>query len=424
MNQMAYHDSPPLVHQPNNNDDDQYYADSFSIMSKGVYNDSEKGLMLDALSVGTRYNLKLLTAQSQTWATHQSIRNYFAATEADDADKSCYTTLNRTTIEQIVDKCVTEQPLAKGAMREQYKKSFSKDRRFMQRGAGWMCAQQRFAVAVETLGLYYRKHQLQQSEWRLPDFLLLQDDDTYYNMVRIHDFLSNKNPSIPLAEAPCLIRHAQQGSFSFPWGGKRVHSFPSLGLLVGALARYMKQTSLYILLFLSTGYGFILSKGAIENLIRPIYCNNTTNEFNGDFQQNVCSRLEDDILGERQHFRNGMSVSDLMGAQVRNNLFTQFTQDNDNWACCLHGDWVLGYFVNYYYIASHTKDAGFETVPHVRIEGTLGGTFKEEKGNCVYGSVETCTEAAHVCHRQTAKSMANRTREVAAQAPEVFRNFA
>ncbi len=78
----------------------------------------------------------------------------------------------------------------------------------------------------------------------------------------------------------------------------------------------------------------------------------------------------------------------------------------------LHGDWVVGYYVNYYSISSHTKDPAFDGVPHARI-----------KGNCVYGRVETCTEEAHVCHRQTAKSMANRTRDVAANVPGAFRNF-
>lgn len=168
------------------------------------------------------------------------------------------------------------------------------------------------------------------------------------------------------------------------------------------------------------GYGFILSRGAIENLIRPIHCNRRSES--DEFEHNVCSRLEDDILGERQHFRNGMSVSDLMGAHVRGNLFTRFSREN--WAYCLHGDWALGYFVNYYYISSRTKDAGFENLPEVRIEGTLGGTFKEDKGNCMYNGVDLCTEASHACHRQTAKSMANRTREVAAKDPRAFPNFA
>lgn len=153
-------------------------------------------------------------------------------------------------------------------------------------------------------------------------------------------------------------------------------------------------------------------------MIRPIYCNTSDKD---EFERNVCSRLEDDILGERQYFRNGMSVSDLFGAHIRGNLFTQYS--DDNWSYCLHGDWAIGYFVNYYYVASHTKDAGFEEVPQVRIEGTLGKTTDKDKGNCVYGGVELCTEAAHVCHRQTVKSMYNRTREVAMEAPGAFPSF-
>ena len=88
----------------------------------------------------------------------------------------------------------------------------------------------------------------------------------------------------------------------------------------------------------------------------------------------------------------------------------------------LHGDWVVGYFVNFYFLSSHVNDPAFESVPEVRIEGTLGSITQEDKGNCIYGNVDICTEAAHVCHRQTAKSMTNRTIEVAAKAPGAFRN--
>lgn len=205
----------------------QHYADKFSIMRQGGHRTEgnvPEGLILDALSVGTQYKLELLEAQSKTWASHKSIRHYFAATELDDADTSCYKTLNRTTIEKIVDVCVNEQPLAKGGWKIQYKKSFSKGS-FFQRGAGWMCAQQRFAIAVEILGRLYRKQLQVDNDWMLPDFLLMQDDDTYYNMIRMHDFLQDKDPSIPLAEAPCLIRHRQMPNVSFPWGGKRLLTY-------------------------------------------------------------------------------------------------------------------------------------------------------------------------------------------------------
>lgn len=56
-----------------------------------------------------------------------------------------------------------------------------------------------------------------------------------------------------------------------------------------------------------------MSRRAIENLVRPFHCDARSDD---EFEQNVCLRLKDDLLGERQHFQNGMSVSDFMGAHV------------------------------------------------------------------------------------------------------------
>jgi hypothetical protein len=249
------------------------------------------GLVLDALSIGSQYNQHLLKAQQNTWASHQAIRHYFAATELDDADPMCHKTLNRSTIENIVHLCKKEQPYAKGGMKIQYQQ-FTKGG-FMNKGAGWMCAQQRFAIAWEKIGRLYRNQRREVDTFALPDFLLVQDDDTYYNVPRIQEFLQDKDPNVPLAEAPCLIRHSLTRNFTFPWGG----------------------------------FGFILSKGAIANLIRPIYCKKAAKD---DFEEKVCARLEDDNIGERRHFQEGMSVSDLMGAHVRHNLFTQFSRTD--WA--------------------------------------------------------------------------------------------
>lgn len=176
-------------------------------------------LTIDTLSIGSMTNLGLLEAQSRTWGSHHSIRHYFAATEFDDADPSCYKTLNKTTIKQIVNTCQNDHPQAKGTMHVQYEK-FSTGYHF--RGvpsAGWICAQQRLAVALETLGKFYRREMEGVANFTLPDYLLMQDDDTYYNMVLIDAFLKDKDPNVPLAEAPCLIRHTKLQNLSFPWGG-------------------------------------------------------------------------------------------------------------------------------------------------------------------------------------------------------------
>lgn len=182
-------------------------------------NSTNHYLLMDTLSIGTYQNIGLLEAQSRTWGSHRSIRHFFAATEVDDADPKCFKTLNKATIDQIVNTCVNEQPLAKGDMKLQYQKFTQGTRTNGIPSSGWICAQQRFAVAVETLGRFYRREMAAVPQYTLPDFLLMQDDDTYYNMVRIQDFLRDKDPNVPLAEAPCLIQHSKQRTFSFPWGG-------------------------------------------------------------------------------------------------------------------------------------------------------------------------------------------------------------
>ena len=83
----------------------------------------------------------------------------------------------------------------------------------------------------------------------------------------------------------------------------------------------------------------------------------------------------------------------------------------------LHGDWAVGYYVNFYYISSHVQYPGFENTPEVRIWSSLGGTFKPDRGNCKYRNIEKCSEKAHVCHRQNALSMANQTKNIAAKNP-------
>lgn len=202
----------------------------FSIMWKygKLYNEqqpqeppqhSASGLVFDTLSIGTQKNLGLLEAQSRTWGSHKGIRHYFAATEVDDADPNCYLTLNKTTIDNIVNTCVNDQPLAKEGFKIQYTKFSTGSANAGIPPAGWICAQQRFAVALEKLGTFYKRELAGVENFTLPDYLMMQDDDTYYNMIRIEEFLRDKDPDVPLAEAPCLIRHTKLQNFSFPWGG-------------------------------------------------------------------------------------------------------------------------------------------------------------------------------------------------------------
>lgn len=99
------------------------------------------------------------------------------------------------------------------------------------------------------------------------------------------------------------------------------------------------------------------------------------------------------------------------------------TQLHDEWSYCLHSDWSVGYYVNFYYISSHIKGDEFVDMPQMRIESSLGGDFNPNRGNCEFDSVISCSKSAHVCHGQTAKSMIAQTKEIARDAPGLFRNY-
>ena len=362
----------------------------FSVMlsrDRSLRNKNKPGnsgeLVIDALSIGSQNNMKLIEAQSLTWASHYTIRHFFAAIEADDADPNCHKAINSTDLHAIRDLCQKQQPLVKDeALKSHIAKEFGKN--YLKKGPGWMCAQQRFATAFTRMGRFYQ-NQLEVDPKALPDFLLIQDDDSYFNMLKMNEFFTTLDPSRPMTEAPCLIEHVKGWKFSYPWGG----------------------------------FGFILSKGAIENLIRPIYCKTKASD---QFEENVCSRLEENLLGEARFFEEGMSVSDLMGAHVDHNLFKDY--DKKGWSYCLHGDWAIGYYVNYYYISAQVKDPKYKNVNEFRIESQLGGggvySAAANTGNCVHDKVETCNMTAHVCHKQTVESMLNLTQQLAAEAPDEF----
>lgn len=335
----------------------------------------EANITLDSLSVGSAKNLDLIQAQVNTWGSHHSVRYFFAATEDDDDELTCQDFLNETTMVQISDHCHSRRHrngyLQHSPVHKYWNNRYAYPPFLQTRGPGWICAQKRFAFAIRKLGWFYRRELEGKLHLNLPDYLLMQDDDTFYNTLLLEEYLSGKDSLSSFAEAGCLIRvPVDKFNFTFPWGG----------------------------------FGFVLSKAAIQQLIRPIRCSSVTP---GDtFIQHVCNRLDDNFLGEKAAFQEGMSVSDLMGAHAEREPFSNFRHWNPGY--CLHGDWVIGYYINYYHITEHVSDPIWKAEPELRIESTFGefnGT-KETK-NCRNSDDRRCNrnKDAIFCHRQSVESM-------------------
>lgn len=339
-------------------------------------------ITIDAASMGCVSKSPWMKAQVETWGSN--VRYFFGATEVDDADPTCNQDLapemvNKTALvcgrQRLPEETYKLRMLARGFFAQP--KWLAKNNK----GVGWLCAQQRFASLLGKVGKFYQRELNTDTSFELPYFLLIQDDDTYYNIDMLKQGLFSKvtDPSTPFAAGGCIVHMPiHMVNFSFPWGG----------------------------------YGAVLSRGAVERLIQPIYCNETSillsEEHDQGFVSLVCAAINKDLFGEREAFENGMSISDLMRAHAALNPFRDFQQWKRRPGYCFHGDWIMGYFLNFYILAGtpSTSLGGGAVLPNFHLDSSLGYQYGTRKpnGNCRQQSACTPAEYA-ICHRQTPESM-------------------
>jgi hypothetical protein len=238
----------------------------------------------------------------------------------------------------------------------------------------------------------------------IPTYLVVVDDDTYLNMPNVIQTLSQEYPAWDDAAhvvAGCMVRERiQEVNFTFPFGG----------------------------------WSTIFSARAIQNFIRPIYCNSSNNHVLSDFPEEIgeehdnefvtaaCLRLSQNLIGEAALFQNGMSAADLMNAYVTHYPYLEIDQWRNRSGAnatkgvgyCLHSDWLVGYFVNYYNIASRHHEDNKPDYPHNLLQGYRGSTMytgkkteqvKSQYKECNHDSNEKCTSSAHICHYVTPDHM-------------------
>lgn len=347
---------------------------------------------VDILSIASLSQLNLAIAQHRSWATHRSVRFFWNATEVDDPDPNCYKNAD---VKKVVNRTVTEcktivdDPSSK-SLREQFRMSFA-SREWLQKKAnpvGWICAQKRPAASLAKLGRTYRA---MLHHFSLPDYLLVVDDDTYINLEIFEKSILQKEfkRSDPVVYAGCLIRWPPHTfNWTFPYGG----------------------------------FGTFWNRAALKRLIQPIYCSNSRKQAKQsnklgtdeeDFEDNVCQRIHENLLGERSLFVEGMSVSDLMGAMSAQNPY------------CMHSDWSQGYFVNYYFLSGKEEAVN---LPNARFHPLDGSEIvrrgpiklKPPQANCKFNGGTKCNLLSHACHRMSEREMYDLTSKVKKKYPKKF----
>mmetsp|Transcript_9844 Transcript_9844/g.15112 ORF Transcript_9844/g.15112 Transcript_9844/m.15112 type:complete len:434 (-) Transcript_9844:205-1506(-) len=334
----------------------------------------EFGFSVDILSVGSINRPDLLEFQERTLTAHSAVRNFFNATEVDDYDPSCYQKVTLEHVEKVSDFCRsrkgwTGRNLLGSGLRPYYGriKWLAKKKN----PAGWLCAQQRPYAGFYKAYMHYQK-----TKQSLPNFFIIVDDDSYYNMDAFQENHKHLDPSVPTFVAGCVVRlPIHIINFTFPFGG----------------------------------FGVVFSRGTLEYLFHPIICpyldigNGTipmvVNHDNGEA---ICSQLTKDIAGELKYFEQGMSLVELIYKYVN----TPRYRDVDNWkraqGFCMHSDWVMGYFSNFYNASMHVKDPAYKNVPHARLESyNESFIYSSSTGFCK----NECRRGAEICHQQSLEWM-------------------
>ena len=337
---------------------------------------SPTGPIIDVISIGSIHQKDIQDAQESTFGSH--VRHFYRLDERNDTETNCHSQLTDELLQNVVTFCKLRR-----RFRDQYDMLYRLTGNYARyewlkqkkNPLGWMCAQKR---PIDGLLRVLK----QQPQYELPDYLWLMDDDTWIHPQKVPSTLVALYPpanGIPYVVAGCMVRsRVHEMNFTMPFGG----------------------------------WGTVLNRAALEQLQKPIVCRSET--INDDeFVRNACLRLQENLLGEQSFFQEGMSVLDLMEAYT----FRYPYLDVRNWTdvgYCLHSDWNVGYFVNYYNIASHS--GGRRDVPQDRLRGynqTEMYTGAKKPHNlallreCLHASDVTCTPDSAICHYVTADHMRN-----------------
>ena len=220
----------------------------------------------------------------------------------------------------------------------------------------------------------------------LPDYLLLADDDTYINIDLLQSYISTRrdlSPNIPLVYSGCLLERTRK---------KQINIAKTWYVPYG-------------------GYGLIFSRGSLERLYHPLYCNTNQNKLITEdditaildyeknhknmtitqYEQLVCHRIvKDNLLGEKDLYKIGMSISDLAYELSSSKYY------------CMHSDWLTMYLINYYYLSNLVMG------PNNDNNTKLFNRIHPYRDNqeCKYNTVSLCNASiSHICHYQTPDSM-------------------
>jgi hypothetical protein len=246
-------------------------------------------IVVDIISVlSSNKRLNHQKVQRESLERHISVRNFVSFSESDVPGRNCSQQLSRQEAKDIVAKCKTREYPKGQTIMASSQKFFGK--RDVTDVVGWLCRQ-----ALPIASLFQTLKQYEMDKTPLPDYLLLLKDTTYYNMEVLHEELQFR---------PDRANWTKSSSAA-PWG------------MSGCLRKIDGMPFKYPIV----SFGLVFSKGTLQMLTEPLYCKDRHGTENGtgssvldEWKQDACDRIQENGIGERDFFRNGMHLLSLFNA--------------------------------------------------------------------------------------------------------------
>jgi hypothetical protein len=152
-----------------------------------------RSFIVDILSVGSILQLDLLHAQRTTFASHISVRNFFNVTENDDVDPYCHKYLTWEDVQKVSTFCRNRPPSGTSHILRHMRGKYARGQWLQKKKIpiGWMCAQVRPTSGLMKAHQHYRGNIME----GLPDYFIIMDDDTYFNMEEFERSFEGVNSS-------------------------------------------------------------------------------------------------------------------------------------------------------------------------------------------------------------------------------------
>ena len=118
---------------------------------------------------------------------------------------------------------------------------------------------------------------------------------------------------------------------------------------------------------------------------------------NHENHEGICNQLSKDVMGELKYFQNGMSLLDLIYKYVH----TERYRDVANWTSgfCMHSDWVMGYFVNFYNATTHAEEEFYKDVPQERLKSYPNSVIYDRPLGMCKNYETNCQSGSDICHK-------------------------